>query len=165
MWTSGRLVLGQMEGTLRRVSLSFGAMGLHELLNPAWFPCWCPNGFPVSHFARILKGEAMEQRQGGAMGYIAHQIAFDEILEGFVKLRYPRGYVVVIPRPQEYQEELRRLFLVGGSGVLRDQLLVLAFESRQEVVDMLTLFQKEHMWGEYSLFKDGLLLRGLPPEE
>jgi hypothetical protein len=98
------------------------------------------------------------------MGYIAHQIAFDEVLAGFVKLRYPRGYVVVVPHPQAYQEELSRLFLVGGAGVSPDQLLVLAFESRHDVVDMLTLFRREHMWGEYVLFKDGLLQRGLPPE-
>jgi hypothetical protein len=82
------------------------------------------------------------------MSYIAHQIAFDEVLEGFVKLRYPHGYVPVNPQPQAYREELRRLFLVGGAGVLPDQLLVLAFESRQDVVDMLILFRREHLWSE-----------------
>ena len=99
------------------------------------------------------------------MGYVAHQIAFDEVLAGFVKQRYPRGYVLVVHHPQQCQEELSRLFLVGGFGLLHEQLLVIAFESRQDVADMLTLFRKERMWGEHSMFKDGQLLRGLPPEE
>jgi hypothetical protein len=98
------------------------------------------------------------------MGYVAHQIAFDEVLEGFVQQRYPQGYVLVVPRPQAYKEELRRLLLVGGAGVAPDQLLLLAFESRQEVVDLLILFRREHIWGAYVLFKDGQLQRSLPPE-
>lgn len=95
------------------------------------------------------------------MSYLAHQIAFDEVLEGFFKQQYPRGYVLVVRHPQEFEEELRRFSLVGGSGVSHEHLLVIAFETRQDVADMITLFRQER---GYSIFKGGQLQRGLPPE-
>lgn len=97
------------------------------------------------------------------MGYITRQVTMEELLESYARQRCTRQYVIFIQDTKRYEEALRQLHLLGGWGMSTDHFLAVEFDTRQDVAALLEEFFKRRIW-EYTLLKDGQILRGLPPE-